>query len=132
MHLTIREVMTPNPRALAPSATVMEAAHAMREGDIGNIIVLENGRLCGILTDRDIVVRALAPGSDPMCARIGDIYGPSEAFVRGNGRELAAACVWCARRQSVGCQWRKRAWSSAWSRWATWRWTRTRGPRSPT
>ena len=73
MHQTIREVMTPNPRALAPSATVMEAAHAMREGDIGNIIVLENGRLCGILTDRDIVVRALALGSDPARTRIGDI-----------------------------------------------------------
>jgi CBS domain-containing protein len=73
MHQTVREVMTPNPRALAPSATVMEAAHAMRESDIGNIIVVESGRLCGILTDRDIVVRGLALGSDPARTRIGDI-----------------------------------------------------------
>ena len=73
MHQTVREVMTPNPKTLAPGATVMEAAHAMRESDIGNVVVLDNGRLCGILTDRDIVVRALALGSDPVRTRVGDI-----------------------------------------------------------
>ena len=73
MHQTIRDVMTSNPRTLAPDATVMEAARAMREHDIGDVVVLDDGRLCGILTDRDIVVRAMALGNDPYHTRVADI-----------------------------------------------------------
>jgi len=51
----------------------MEAAQLMRGNDIGDVIVLEGDRLCGILTDRDIVVRALAEGADPERATVGDI-----------------------------------------------------------
>src|SRR5678815_572520 len=70
MKQNIGEVMTPNPKALAQSATIMEAACAMRDNDIGDVVVLDNGRLCGILTDRDIVVRALAAGCDPTLSLI--------------------------------------------------------------
>lgn len=73
MHQTVREVMTPCPRALGPSATVLEAAEVMRASDIGDVVIVDNGRLCGILTDRDIVVRALALGSDPARTRVGDV-----------------------------------------------------------
>ena len=73
MKQNIREVMTPNPKALAHSATIMEAACAMRDHDIGDVVVLDNGRLCGILTDRDIVVRALAAGCDPNRTSVGEI-----------------------------------------------------------
>jgi CBS domain-containing protein len=73
MKQNIREVMTPNPKALSQSATIMEAACAMRENDIGDVVVLDNGRLCGILTDRDIVVRALAAGCDPNRTSVGEI-----------------------------------------------------------
>ena len=73
MKQNIGEVMTPNPKALAQSATIMEAACAMRENDIGDVVVLDNGRLCGILTDRDIVVRALAAGCDPNRTSVGEI-----------------------------------------------------------
>ena len=73
MKQNIREVMTRNPKALAQSATIMEAACAMRDNDIGDVVILDNGRLCGILTDRDIVVRALAAGCDPNRTSVGEI-----------------------------------------------------------
>lgn len=73
MKQNIGEVMTPNPTALAQSATIIEAACAMRDNDIGDVVVLDNGRLCGILTDRDIVVRALAAGCDPNRTSVGEI-----------------------------------------------------------
>jgi len=73
MHQTIRDVMTVNPRTLGADASVMDAAREMREHGIGDIVVLDGNRLCGILTDRDIVVRALADGSDPHRTRVGDI-----------------------------------------------------------
>ncbi len=73
MDQSIRDVMTPNPCAIQASASVMEAAQLMRGNDIGDVIVLEGERLCGILTDRDIVVRALAEGMDPETATVGDI-----------------------------------------------------------
>ena len=64
MDQSIRDVMTPNPCAISPSASVMDAARIMRKSDIGDVIVLEDDRLFGILTDRDIVVRALAEDAD--------------------------------------------------------------------
>ena len=77
MKVSIREVMTPNPKTVAQSATIMEAACAMRDNDIGDVVVVENGRLCGILTDRDIVVRALAGGCDPNRTSVGEICSRS-------------------------------------------------------
>lgn len=73
MDESIRDVMTPNPCAIPASASVMEAAQLMRGNDIGDVVVLEGERLYGILTDRDIVVRALAEGADPREKTVGDI-----------------------------------------------------------
>jgi len=55
----IRELMTPNPVSLPGTASVHEAARAMRDGEMGDVIVIENHRVCGIVTDRDIVVRTI-------------------------------------------------------------------------
>jgi CBS domain-containing protein len=62
---TIREVMTRNPTSVEASATVQEAARLMDKEDIGNVLVVENGEVQGIVTDRDIVVRVLAKGNGP-------------------------------------------------------------------
>jgi len=69
----IKDVMTPDPACLDASSSVMDAARLMRDNDIGDVIVLENERLCGIVTDRDIVVRVLSESSDPMDVTVGDI-----------------------------------------------------------
>ena len=69
----IHEVMTPNPVSLPGTASVYEAAQAMRDRDIGDVIVIENNRVCGIVTDRDLVVRTLAEAQDPATTTLADI-----------------------------------------------------------
>lgn len=70
---SVRDVMTPLPKVLDSSASVMDAAELMWNSDIGDVLVLEDGRLYGILTDRDIVVRVVAEGSDPATVRVGQV-----------------------------------------------------------
>jgi CBS domain-containing protein len=62
----LRDVMTPDPIILDADATAADAARAMRKRDVGDVLVRSNGALCGIVTDRDLVVRALA--EDPQHA----------------------------------------------------------------
>jgi len=69
----IRDVMTASPRTLDARATVQEAAQTMLEHDIGDVIVCDGENVCGIVTDRDIIVRAVAPGKDPAATKLGDI-----------------------------------------------------------
>ena len=73
MPKRIRDVMTSNPVAMSETSLVTEAARAMRDADIGDVIVLKNNKVCGIVTDRDIVVRAIADGRDPAKVTLGDI-----------------------------------------------------------
>lgn len=73
MDLTVRDVMSANPCVVSPTTSVLEAAQIMRGNDIGDVIVLEDERLFGIVTDRDIVVRALAEGADPETTPVGSI-----------------------------------------------------------
>jgi CBS domain-containing protein len=70
---TIHDVMTFNLTTLPMSASVRDAARAMREANIGDVLVVENGNLRGIVTDRDMVIRALAEGRDPSTTTLGDI-----------------------------------------------------------
>ena len=58
MH--IRDVMTANPTCVSPDDSIQNAARIMRDEDTGAVPVVENGRPVGIVTDRDIVVRAVA------------------------------------------------------------------------
>ena len=61
--MKLRDVMTPNPSTLGPNATLQEAARLMRDEDTGVVPVVEDGRPVGLITDRDIVVRAVADGT---------------------------------------------------------------------
>jgi len=70
---SVRDVMTPLPRAVETSASVMDAAEIMRDANIGDVVVLDSGVLYGILTDRDIVVRVLAEGDDPATVPVGQV-----------------------------------------------------------
>ena len=60
--MNIREVMTPNPRCVSPDDSIQSAAQIMRDEDTGAVPVCDNGRAVGIVTDRDIVIRAIAEG----------------------------------------------------------------------
>jgi CBS domain-containing protein len=69
----VREIMTRNPLTLESGDTVVAAARTMRDANIGDVVILEQGKVRGILTDRDIVVRALAEGRDPAGTTAGEI-----------------------------------------------------------
>lgn len=70
---TIRDVMRPTPLGLTVDAMISDAAEVMLREDIGDVIVFDDDRLSGILTDRDIVIRVVAEGRDPSQTRIGDV-----------------------------------------------------------
>jgi CBS domain-containing protein len=92
MGKEIRDVMTPSPKTMAATASAMDAARSMRENDIGDVIVLEDQRLLGILTDRDIVIRAVAQGRDPaktsvrdICSRDIAVLSPTDSIAQAVG-----------------------------------------------
>ncbi|MET9698402.1 CBS domain-containing protein [Streptomyces sp. NPDC006529] len=85
MTRRVHEVMTRNPVTVEQLTSLAEAARVMRDAGIGDVLVVGDGRLRGILTDRDIVVRALAEGRDPkdttvraMCSTDPVVVGPDE------------------------------------------------------
>jgi CBS domain-containing protein len=65
MGTKVSDVMTGRPRAVTPQTLLTEVAELMEAEDVGSIPVVEDDRLVGIVTDRDIVVRAIAKGKDP-------------------------------------------------------------------
>jgi CBS domain-containing protein len=69
----VRNVMTQNPTSCDPSTTAVEAAKVMASEDVGSVPVVKDGRLVGLVTDRDLVVRLLAEGRDPNSATLGEI-----------------------------------------------------------
>lgn len=73
MAQSIREIMTSDPRTVDASATIADAAREMRDGDVGPVIVTADGGICGIVTDRDIAVRAVAEGRDPAATPVREI-----------------------------------------------------------
>jgi CBS domain-containing protein len=73
MAQSISEVMTPNPVTIPADMSAVNAAELMRDRDIGDIIVMEQNRVVGIITDRDIVVRVVASGQEPAKAKLADI-----------------------------------------------------------
>ena len=71
--MKVRELMTTEPITVEPDATLGEVATLMKQEDCGSIPVVEAGRLVGIVTDRDIVIRGVAGGTDPNTQRVSTI-----------------------------------------------------------
>jgi CBS domain-containing protein len=69
----IRDFMTPTPVTLSAASTLVDAAIAMRDFNVGSIIVFDNEQLYGIATDRDIVIRAIANGYYPATTKLGEV-----------------------------------------------------------
>lgn len=67
------DVMSKKPEFLPPTTTLKEAADKMRTHDHGFILIGENDRLIGTLTDRDITIRAVAEGKDPNKTQLRDV-----------------------------------------------------------
>ena len=71
--MQIKEIMTPNVEVITPDTTLQEAAEKMRDLDVGSLPVCDGWRLQGMLTDRDITIRATAEGRDPAATRAADV-----------------------------------------------------------
>jgi CBS domain-containing protein len=69
----VKDLMTPQVVYLPAETTLDEAARAMREKGIGDVVVTEGASLAGVVTDRDIVIRAIADGRDPVSTTVGDV-----------------------------------------------------------
>ena len=63
-RIRCREIMTSSVKTATRDMPLRDVAVMMRDGDMGSIPVVENGKLVGIVTDRDIVVRSIAAGKD--------------------------------------------------------------------
>ncbi|THA51413.1 CBS domain-containing protein [Streptomyces sp. A1136] len=73
MTRRVHEVMTGKPVTVDKLTSLAEAARVMRDADIGDVLVVDEGRLRGILTDRDLVIRAMAENRDPARTTVRDI-----------------------------------------------------------
>jgi CBS domain-containing protein len=73
---TLREIMSANPVTLNGDQTAKEAAEKMRDLDIGAVLVQSDGGPLGLLTDRDLVLRALTEGEQGHQRRVGDLCTP--------------------------------------------------------
>ncbi|MGR8007241.1 CBS domain-containing protein [Streptomyces hypolithicus] len=89
VHL-VREVMTAGIGAVRPDASLVEAAQLMRAQDIGDVLVAQDDQLIGVLTDRDIALRAVADGVDPLTVSAQSVCTPATVSV-GPDDEIATA-----------------------------------------
>jgi len=98
MGTSIKEVMTRDVRACEPNATVADAAKVMAQEDVGPVPIVEDGRLVGIVTDRDIVVRVVAEGRDANVTTVKEIASTDLVTV-APGDDLDEALNLLAERQ---------------------------------
>jgi predicted transcriptional regulator len=71
--MQVGEVMTRNPEAVRSSDNVKKAAEVMKRINVGVVPVFDGGDTIGLLTDRDITIRVVAEGKDPMNTKAGDV-----------------------------------------------------------
>jgi CBS domain-containing protein len=86
----MRDIMSAAPVCMAPGESVLAAARAMGRHGTGTVLVLADGMLRGLVTDRDIAVLVLAEDRDPRSTLIGDICG-GELATLGPDDDLAEA-----------------------------------------
>ena len=94
----VHEVMTQRPRAVTPETSVSEAAQLMKSDDVGSLPVLDGEQLAGVVTDRDIVVRAVAEGKDPRGMPVRDVATRDLVTVHAD-EDLSSALQLMASRQ---------------------------------
>jgi CBS domain-containing protein len=81
MANVVRELMSHDPVSLRSDAPIIDAAKVMQAADVGNVMVNDGEGICGIVTDRDVVVRAIAEGRDPANTPLSEICSQELATV---------------------------------------------------
>jgi CBS domain-containing protein len=90
MGTKVRDVMTERPRVVTSDTPVTQVAELMESEDVGSIPVLDGEQLTAIVTDRDIVVRALAKGKDPRGMPVREVF-TTEIITVGPDQDLSDA-----------------------------------------
>lgn len=96
--MKIREIMTTAVESIGPGATLRDAAERMCTLDTGILPVVADGRLAGVVTDRDITVRGVAEGRDPSTTKVSEVM-TSEVVSCFEDEEVEAAARQMARNQ---------------------------------
>jgi CBS domain-containing protein len=78
--MELREIMTRNVEVVSAAASLRDAAAKMQELDVGLIPVCDGDRLKGVLTDRDITIRATADGRDPAKTKVSEVMSTDLAY----------------------------------------------------
>jgi CBS domain-containing protein len=84
MGTKVHEVMSDRPRCVSPDTPVSEAAQLMETEDVGALPVLDGEELAGMVTDRDIVIRAIAKGKDPRGMPVREVSTRDVVSIRGD------------------------------------------------
>jgi CBS domain-containing protein len=93
MAQLVRDFMIPHPIALPATSSLVEAALTMRDFDVDILLVLDNGQVCGVVTDHDIVVRGIANGNYPATMTLGEICHRQLAMLAPTDRVEDAAAL---------------------------------------
>ncbi len=96
--MKIEEIMTPYVRCVQADVSLVEAAVVMRDMDVGALPICESGRLVGMLTDRDIALRAVAECRDPRFTVVKDVMTPGVTYIFGD-QEVEDAAELMERKQ---------------------------------
>jgi len=94
--LLVRDVMVSDPVTVPPNTSVREIAKIMKEKNIGSVIVVENDRMVGIVTEEDLIRRVLAEGKDPERTQAADVMTRPVVYVSPD-TELKEAALLMAR-----------------------------------
>src|SRR5919108_1234187 len=78
--MQVAEIMTRDPEVITSDFILKDAALKMRELDVGMLPIRNDDRLVGMLTDRDITVRATAEGRDPANTKVSDVMTPEVVY----------------------------------------------------
>ena len=78
--MRVKDIMTPNLVTIRPGSYLEEAARLMQLQDVGMVPVVEGNRVLGVITDRDIVIRAMAKGWNPLLTEAREIMSEEVAW----------------------------------------------------
>ena len=79
---SVRDVMVKDVVSIDPSASLTDAARRMEDANVGMLPVVEDGKVLGVITDRDIVIRAVAREADPASTAVGDCLSGDAVVAR--------------------------------------------------
>jgi CBS domain-containing protein len=98
MGTKVRDVMSNRPRCVSPDTPLSEVAELMESEDVGALPVLDGDELAGMITDRDIVIRAVARGKDPRGMPVREVSTREVVAIRSD-EDLSEALKLMARHQ---------------------------------